>query len=205
MIEPGRALPGDADLVILPGSKATIADLCFLRETGWDVDLRAHLRRGGHIVGICGGYQMLGRVVDDPEGVEGPPERIDGLNFLDVETRLTSRKILSAVSGLEASTGRSISGYEMHMGRTEGRDCERPWLKLAGGREGAISNDGRVRGCYVHGLFAADEFRGAFLGSLRPRNTSGVSYEARVDDALDGWANHLEMHLDVERLLSLAR
>jgi adenosylcobyric acid synthase len=99
MIEPGRALPGDADLDVLPGSKSTIADLRFLRETGWDVDLRAHLRRGGHIVGICGGYQMLGRVVDDPEGVEGPPERIDGLGFLDVETRLTSSKILSPVSG----------------------------------------------------------------------------------------------------------
>jgi adenosylcobyric acid synthase len=99
MIEPGRALPGDADLDVLPGSKSTIADLRFLRETGWDVDLRAHLRRGGQIVGICGGYQMLGRVVDDPEGVEGPPERIDGLGFLDVETRLTSSKILSPVSG----------------------------------------------------------------------------------------------------------
>jgi adenosylcobyric acid synthase len=148
---------------------------------------------------------MLGRVVDDPEGVEGSPERIDGLGFLDVETRLTSRKTLSAVSGIEATTGRSISGYEMHMGRTEGRDCEQPWVKLTGRADGAMSRDARVRGCYVHGLFAADEFRGAFLGSLRARDTSGVSYEARVDDALDAWADHLGMHLDVERLLSFSR
>jgi adenosylcobyric acid synthase len=205
MIEPGRALPGDADLIILPGSKSTIADLRFLRQTGWDVDLRAHLRRDGQIVGICGGYQMLGRVVDDPEGVEGPPERIDGLGFLDVETRLTSSKTLSPVSGVEVTTGRSLSGYEMHMGGTEGRDCERPWLRLASRVDGAISRDGRVRGCYVHGLFAADEFRGAFLRSLRARNSSGVSYEARIDEALDAWANHLGMHLDVERLVSFAR
>jgi adenosylcobyric acid synthase len=205
MIEPGRALPGDADLVILPGSKSTIADLRFLRGTGWDVDLRAHLRRGGHVVGICGGYQMLGRVVDDPEGVEGPPERIAGLGFLDVETRLTSKKILSPVSGAEATTGRSVSGYEMHMGQTEGRDCGRPWLRLANGPDGAISRDGRVRGCYVHGLFAADEFRSAFLGNLRTRNSSGANYEVRVDEVLDAWAGHLESHLDVERLLSFAR
>jgi adenosylcobyric acid synthase len=205
MIEPGRALPGDADLIILPGSKSTIADLRFLRETGWDVDLRAHLRRGGHIVGICGGYQMLGRFVDDPEGVEGLPERIDGLGFLDVETWLTSSKTLLPVSGVEATTGRSISGYEMHMGRTEGKDCEQPWVKLAGRADGAMSRDARVRGCYVHGLFAADEFRGAFLESLLARNSSRVSYEARLDDALDAWAKHLEMHVDVERLLNFAR
>jgi len=205
MIAPGRALPGDADLIILPGSKSTIADLRFLRETGWDVDLRAHLRRGGHIVGICGGYQMLGRTVGDPEGIEGPPERIDGLGLLDVETRLTSTKVLSPVSGVEATTGRSISGYEMHMGRTEGRDCERPWLRLASRADGAISRDARVRGCYVHGLFAADEFRSAFLGSLRARMSSGVSFEARVDEALDCWANHLDAHLEVDRLVGFAR
>ena len=169
------------------------------------MDLHAHLRRGGHVVGICGGYQMLGRVVDDREGVEGPAERVDGLGLLDIETRLTSGKALTAVSGVDATTGEAISGYEMHMGRTEGRDCERPWLKLAGRADGATTRDARVRGCYVHGLFAADEFRGAFLESLRARNSSGVSYEARVDETLDAWANHLEAHLDVERLLSFAR
>jgi adenosylcobyric acid synthase len=205
MIEPGCALPGDADLVILPGSKSTIADLRFLREMGWDVDLRAHLRRGGHIVGICGGYQMLGRFVDDPDGVEGPRERIDGLGLLDVETRLTSRKVLTPVAGVEVSTGQAISGYEMHMGRTEGRDCERPWLSLGSHADGAISRDGHVRGCYVHGLFAADEFRGAFLGNLCARKSFGVNYETRVDEALDAWASHLELHLDIERLLSFAR
>jgi adenosylcobyric acid synthase len=205
MIEPGRALPGDMDLVILPGSKSTIADLRFLREMGWDIDLRGHLRRGGHVVGICGGYQMLGRVIEDPEGIEGPPERMAGLGLLDIETRLTSSKVLSPVSGSDATTGRRICGFEMHVGRTEGPDCERHWFQLAGRAEGAISRNGRVRGCYIHGLFATDKFRGTFLEGLRTRESTGFSYEASVDAALDAWADHLEAHLEVERIIGFSR
>jgi adenosylcobyric acid synthase len=205
MIEPGRALPGDADLVILPGSKSTIADLRSFREMGWDVDLKGHLRRGGYVVGICGGYQMLGRTIEDREGIEGAAERVDGLGLLDIETRLTAKKVLLPVSGVDITTGERIRGFEMHVGRTEGPDCERPWLRLDGRADGAISRDGRVRGCYVHGLFAADEFRAAFLSSLRMRESSGFGYESRVTASLDAWANHLEEHLDIERMIGFAR
>jgi adenosylcobyric acid synthase len=204
MIEPGRALPGDADLVILPGTKATIADLRFLRATGWDVDLQAHLRRGGHVVGVCGGYQMLGRVIEDADGIEGPPDRVEGLGLLDVETRIGRAKVLTPVRGVEVSSGKAVLGYEMHLGETHGPDRARPWLRLEGGAEGATSRDGRVRGSYVHGLFAADEFRHAFLAGIRHRATSGLSYEVVVDGVLDAWAAHLEAHLDVDRLLTFA-
>jgi len=205
MIEPGRALPGDVDLVILPGSKSTIADLRFFREMGWHVDLQGHLRRGGYVVGICGGYQMLGRAIEDREGIEGAAERVDGLGLLDIETLLTAKKVLLHVSGTDTTTGERIHGFEMHVGRTEGPDCERPWLRLAGRADGATSRDGRVRGCYVHGLFAADGFRSAFLASLRMRGSSGFGYESRVAASLDAWANHLEEHLEIERMIEFAR
>jgi len=205
MIEPGRALPGDVDLVILPGSKSTIADLRFFREMGWHVDLQGHLRRGGYVVGICGGYQMLGRAIEDREGIEGAAERVDGLGLLDIETLLTAKKVLLHVSGTDTTTGERIHGFEMHVGRTEGPDCERPWLRLAGRADGATSRDGRVRGCYVHGLFAADGFRSAFLASLRMRGSSGFGYESRVAASLDAWANHLEEHLEIERMIGFAR
>jgi adenosylcobyric acid synthase len=173
MVRPGDAIPGDCDLVILPGSKATIADLAALRAAGWDIDLRAHLRRGGRVLGICGGYQMLGRSVTDPDGIEGPPAHVDGLGLLDIQTVLTGDKLLSEVGGTVVEGGALFSGYEMHIGRTEGADCARPLLAFADGRrDGATSADGRVAGCYVHGLFAADRQAGRQFGrrALRRRH-----------------------------------
>lgn len=201
-IAPGHPLPRDADLIILPGSKATIADLAFLRAQGWDLDLATHLRHGGRILGICAGYQMLGSAVSDPLGVEGPPGSVDGLGLLDIATVMTGAKTLRQVEG--SGLGHPVRGYEMHMGQTEGGDRDRPLLTLEGQPDGAISADGRVMGCYLHGLFASDGFRRALLAMLKPGRTGELVYEAMVDQVLDRLADHMETHLDVERLLQIA-
>ena len=204
-IPPGQPLPGDADLVILPGSKATIADLDFLRRQGWDIDIAAHVRRGGRVLGICAGYQMLGNSVSDPHGVEGPAGGVAaGLGLLDVDTVMAGDKVLVEVAGHDAA-GRPVHGYEMHMGRTDGGDCARPVLMLDGQPDGAASADGRVRGCYLHGLFSSDPFRAALLAELRPGRESGLAYEVLVDEVLDRLADHLETAVDLDALLALAR
>lgn len=203
LIPPGEPLPGDADLVILPGSKATIADLAFLQAQGWDVDIAAHLRRGGHVLGLCGGYQMLGRSIADPDGIEGPPEHIAGLGLLDIETVLTGDKILRPVSARHLASGQPVTGYEIHLGRTSGHDCARPLLEIDGVPDGAARADGRVQGCYLHGLFASDGFRKAWLGGLGRQ--SGLAYEATVEATLDALADHCERHLDIDRIVAMAR
>lgn len=202
-VRPGNALPGDAQLVILPGSKSTLADLAALRAAGFDVDIAAHLRRGGHVLGLCGGYQMLGRRVEDPDGVEGPPGGADGLGLLDVETVLSGEKRLVPVQGRGAE-GAALAGYEMHMGRTQGPGCARPFAVLEpGGPEGAVSPDGRVTGTYIHGLFGETAQRGAWLARFAA-GAPRLDHEAQVEAALDALAAHLEAHLDMEALLSLA-
>ncbi|HNB26644.1 MAG TPA: cobyric acid synthase [Alphaproteobacteria bacterium] len=204
LVEPGHPLPADADLVLLPGSKSTIADLAALRAAGWDIDLKAHLRRGGRVLGLCGGYQMLGTRLDDPEGTEGPAGAVDGLGLLGVATVLGGDKALVEVAGAELASGRRVRGYEMHIGRTTGADCARPMLDLGGRADGAISADGRVMGTYVHGLFADDGFRHDFLNRLKARAESGLAYEAQVEQVLDQLADHLERHADTQRILDLA-
>lgn len=206
IVEMGDALPGDADVVFLAGSKATLADLKALRDAGWDIDIAAHHRRGGLVVGLCGGYQILGRTLADPDGIEGAPETLEGLGLLDVETVIGGDKSLVEVTGKEMLTGADVRGYEMHMGRTTGPDTTRPWLTLEGGRiDGAVSKDGRVMAGYLHGIFAADGFRHAFLSRLRDGRASEIDYAGRVDAALDGLAAHLEKHMDLDGLLALAR
>ncbi len=203
-VRPGSALPGDADLVLLPGSKATIADLTTLRAAGFDIDIAAHLRRGGKVLGLCGGYQMLGRTIADPNGVEGTPGRVEGLGLLDVETMLSDEKRLEPVSGVTGD-GVPFSGYEMHIGVTEGADCSRPFARLADGSpEGAISADGKVTGTYVHGLFADDRQRAAWLARFSAGATN-VAYETMVERTLDALGDHLAAHIDIDRLLKAAR
>lgn len=206
IVPPGRPLPV-CDLVLLPGSKATAADLKALRAEGWDIDILAHWRRGGRVVGLCAGYQMLGRSVSDPLGIEGPPGTVAGLGLLAVDTVLTADKALVLVEGSDRATGMRVRGYEMHVGATDGPDCARPMLLLDGARpDGAVSPDGRVQGCYVHGLFASDAFRASFLGALRPgRAPSAVAYEAEVDRTLDALADHVAGAVDLERVLQIAR
>ena len=204
MVPPGQPLPAPCELVVLPGSKATLADLSALRAEGWDIDLLAHRRRGGHVIGLCGGYQMLGTRIADPHGVEGPPGQAQGLGLLEVETVLTPHKRLATVHGEVVADGSAVQGYEMHLGVTDGADAARPMLRLQDGRaEGAVSEDGRVSGSYLHGLFAADGARRRLLGRLGlaapPRD-----HAAGVDAALDALAAHLERHVDIDRLLALA-
>jgi adenosylcobyric acid synthase len=205
-IDPGTAIPGDASLVILPGSKATIADLRIVRETGWDIDLKAHIRRGGNVLGICGGYQMLGREVADPLGIEGPAGTIEGLGMLDVATQLTSSKTLREANGRCCAARAAFRGYEMHVGRTEGPDhAARPLLTFDDGRvDGAISRDGRTSGCYVHGLFADDAQRAAWMHRLGADGTS-LRYEDDYEATLDALAAHLEQHVDCDAILAIAR
>lgn len=203
-LKPGEPIPGTARLVILPGSKATIADLAALRATGWDIDLASHVRRGGHVLGICGGYQMLGRSISDPDGLEGPPGAVPGLGLLEVDTVLAGRKILVETDATSRD-GLAITGYEMHVGRTTGPGCRTAMVHLPDGRrDGAVSDDGRISGCYLHGLFASDAFRSAFLETLEAP-TSPLRYEAEVDAVLDALADHLEAHVDCDRILALAR
>ena len=203
MIPEGRALPGDADLVVIPGSKSTIADLAHFRAQGWDIDLQAHLRRGGHVLGICGGYQMLGAEIADPDGIEGPPSTVAGLGLLDVRTVMVPEKRLALSQATYLPTGDAVSGYEIHIGTTDGPDCAHGWLSLDGRKEGAASADGRVMGCYLHGLFTADTFRQGYLARLG-RPVDGFDYARSVQDTLDALADHLEAHLDIDTLLALA-
>jgi adenosylcobyric acid synthase len=203
-LRPGTALPGDADLVILPGSKATIADLTALRAAGFDVDIAAHRRRGGQVLGLCGGYQMLGKSIGDPKGIEGPPGTAPGLGLLDVATVLSSEKRLEPVTG-QTRDGAPFAGYEMHMGVTTGPDCARPFARLADGSpEGAVSADGAVLGTYVHGLFSDDRQRSAWLARFAAP-ASAIAYDGLIDEILDRLARHLACHLDLDRLLSLSR
>ncbi len=202
-VKPGEPIPV-CDCIVLPGSKATIADLAFFRAQGWHVDLLAHVRRGGRVLGVCGGYQMLGNAVADPQGMEGPPGAADGLGLLDVETVLTAEKTLERVEGENAVNGAPFAGYAMHIGRTTGPDCERPLLRFGDGRlDGAVAPGGRVMGAYVHGLFTDDRQRAAFLAAFGA--DSSLAYETTVEATLDALADHLEAHLDCNGLLATAR
>jgi len=220
IIEPGTALPCGAHLVLIPGTKSTIAELRFFRSQGWDIDLAAHLRQGGQVLGICGGYQMLGREVIDREGLEGPPGRVPGLGHLDVVTEIGQHKHLANVHAEYVARGIMLTAYEIHMGRTTGPDHARAWLTVGRRREGAQSPDGRVQGCYLHGMFASDRFRTAWLERVRAEAPgieigagtgagtgadTGLNYSHEVESALDGLAAHLEEHVDLDLLLTLAR
>ncbi|MZR12700.1 cobyric acid synthase [Maritimibacter sp. DP07] len=204
IVPAGRPLPADADLVLIPGSKSTIADLADFRAQGWDVDLAAHIRRGGHVMGLCGGYQMLGREIVDADGLEGPPGAVPGLGHLDVVTRLEPEKHLSRTTAQDRDSGEPVTGYEIHLGRTAGPDTARAWLTIGDRPEGAADASGRVRGSYLHGLFESDGFRRAYLAGLGGE-MSELSYSSQVDETLDALAAHLETHLDIDALFAMAR
>ncbi|MDI6026842.1 cobyric acid synthase [Corticibacterium sp. UT-5YL-CI-8] len=203
-VPPGHRLPEDAGLVIIPGSKSTIADLIAFRCNGWGRDLADHRRRGGHVVGICGGYQMLGRVVADPHGIEGSVTEAEGLGLLDVETVMEPEKTVRNSTARSLRYGTELSGYEIHLGKTTGPDCARPVAEINGKPDGAASPDGKVFGTYLHGLFGADAFRGRFLAELGIQD-GGIDYRAQVETALDDIAAHLEKHLDCDAIFAAAR
>jgi adenosylcobyric acid synthase len=202
-VRPGEPIPAEADVVILPGSKSTIGDLAFLRAQGWDIDIKAHVRHGGQVLGLCGGYQMLGRTIADPDGIDGPAGTVEGLGLLDIATTMDADKSTTRVRGIHCATGSPVEGYEIHLGRTGGADCARPVVMIDGRPDGACSTDGRVQGTYLHGLFVNDGFRKAWLADLGI--ASSIAYEAQIESALDALADHLEAHLDIDRMLEIAR
>ncbi len=227
-VPPGRPLPRDAALIVIPGTKSTIADMEFVRSQGWDVDILSHVRHGGRVLGICGGYQMLGRTISDPNGIEGPPRTIPGLGLLDVDTVMTGDKTLREVTGVLTGFAGTISmgppgvgtgvdaaggsgraepmfaGYEMHVGQTIGAGTSRPMLRFNdGSTDGGVSVDGRIAGCYVHGLFAVTEARAALVAAIGAA-PSLDDHNARVDAALDEIAAELERCLDISTLAAIA-
>ena len=204
MVERGTPLPV-CDLIVVPGSKSTIADFRTLRDVGWDIDIAAHVRRGGHLLGLCGGYQMLGRSIADPQGIEGPAGSVPGLSLLQVDTVIAGEKALAEVSGMTVADAAPVKGYEMHMGVSTGPDTARPLVRFSDGRtDGAVSADGRVAGTYLHGFFADDAQRRAWIERLGG-TPSRHSHDADIQSTLDALADHLEAHIDVDRLLRLAR
>ena len=210
IVEPGEPINSDADLILIPGSKSTIGDLSFLVEQGWDIDIQAHIRQRKLVLGICGGYQMLGKLVSDPLGVEGNVGTAPGLGLLDVTTKLTSEKAVTKVSGTDIKFGKKITGYEIHIGSTYGPDCARPLVSIRSGNseerlDGASSPNGLVLGTYVHGLFIEDEFRHAFLQYCGLEKLSMSSFDLEIETALDEFSEHLDKNIDVPRLLDLAR
>ena len=204
-ISRGNALPGDADLIILPGSKTTVADLADLKQQGWDVDIQAHLRRGGALLGICAGYQMLGTTIDDPNKFESDFAAIDGLGIMNVLTVMGGDKSLVEVVATSSQGFGEFQGYEMHIGRTTGDDCGNPFAQIESGSVGAVSKNGKVMGCYLHGLFINDGFRQAFLAHIKPHKNSGIKYDLEVEEALDTVAVAFEAAINIDGLLAVAR
>ncbi|MTI10952.1 cobyric acid synthase [Rhodospirillaceae bacterium RKSG073] len=205
MVQAGEPIPGDADLILLPGSKTTMPDLKALRAQGWDIDIQAHLRRGGHVLGICAGFQMLGKKLADPQGIEGPAGEVDGLGLIDMSTTMSGDKRLVEISGIESSTSEAVYGYEMHMGRSEGEGLNNPMLILEGHPDGAVSSDGRIMGCYLHGLFASDNFRNEYLKRFRKDREASLDYEQMVEDVLDRFADHCEAQTDIPAMIEMAK
>lgn len=204
-VPPGKPLPRAADVIILFGTKSTLGDLAFLRDQGWDREVIEHARRGGRVLGLCGGFQMLGRTIHDPSGIDGPPGTAQGLGLLDLETTMTSEKTVRPVSGKGARDGAPVSGYEIHVGETRGADLARPMVHLETGDDGACSENGRVEGTYVHGLFTSDAFRAAWLERVRAGSSSDLHYNQTLELALDELADDLSRALEVQGLFAAAR
>ena len=199
-VRAGEALP-PSDLIILPGSKSTRSDLQRLREQGWDAALQRHLRYGGKVIGICGGFQMLGRWVHDPAGLEGEPGRSPGLGLLDFETTLEPEKQLRRVAGHLTLDHAEVTGYEIHAGVSTGPALDHPAAWLSEGRpDGALSDDGQILGAYLHGLFDAAPARDALLrwAGLAVRATP--DYRQLREDGINRLADALETHLDLRAL-----
>jgi adenosylcobyric acid synthase len=197
--------PPPADLIILPGSKNVRADLQWLRDNGWEEALRRHLRYGGKVIGICGGYQMLGEAIHDPLGLEGSPGSSEGLGWLALETTLHEEKRLTRVSGRLLLEGAAVEGYEIHMGVSRGAALQNPLVRLDGTTDGAISGDNQVLGSYLHGLFDRPEAAGALLRWAGLAGAEGLDYAALREQEIDRLADMMEAQLDMGRLLGLVR
>jgi adenosylcobyric acid synthase len=205
-VGPGEAFP-PCDLIVLPGSKSTRADLAWLRAQGWDAAILRHVRYGGRVIGICGGMQMLGRAVHDPDGIEGPAGSSPGLGLLDLETTLAPMKQLRNVRGRLAGGDTAVTGYEIHCGVSDGPDMARPAVSLDDGRgDGARSEDGHVVGTYLHGVFDHPEALAAWLGDAGLLAAAPLDIRALREATLERLADTIDAHMDtgtLERLFGL--
>jgi len=201
-VGPGQS-PPRCDLIILPGSKSTRADLAWLREQGWEVALARHLRYGGKVIGICGGFQMLGRRIHDPEGIEGAPGSSAGLGWLDIETTLEAGKQLRNVRGMLAlaDDAAPVSGYEIHCGASRGAALASAPIVLEEGRgDGARSDDDQILGTYLHGLFDSPPALATLLRWAGLEQAAPVDMQALRESAIDRLADAVEAHLDTAAL-----
>lgn len=201
-IGPGETIPS-ADLIILPGSKSVRADLQWLREQGWELAIRRHLRYGGKVFGICGGFQMLGKWIHDPDGLEGECGGCEGLAFFDMNTVMQPEKLLRNIQGTLAYSGAAVAGYEIHNGKTTFHQYYAPAILFDQGADGAISEDGLVMGCYPHGLFESSEACTAILnwaGLDDYGHGQSADYQTIRDTAVNRLADSVECYLDTDRL-----
>ncbi|MDQ2076730.1 cobyric acid synthase [Marinimicrobium sp. ABcell2] len=206
-VAPGEPLPA-CELIILPGSKSVRRDLALLREHGWDRDIQRHLRYGGKLMGICGGFQMLGTTIADPDGLEGPAGVSDGLQLLEFDTRLMPQKQLHRVSGalcLPSQQAAQAKGYEIHCGVSTGPALAQPVLQLTRGvADGAISTDGNILGTYLHGIFDQPEAQVALLQWAGLSSDTTLSIDELREQQLERLADTLADCLDNQWLKSLA-
>ncbi|MCW3478495.1 cobyric acid synthase [Neisseriaceae bacterium JH1-16] len=199
VVRAGETIP-PADLIVLPGSKNVRNDLDWLRENGWEPAISRHLRYGGKLIGICGGFQMLGTQLHDPLGLESAAGSSAGLGVLDMETTLTEQKRLERVEGRLAFADAAVSGYEIHMGVSIGPALAAPAVTLPGGADGAVSADGQVLGTYLHGLFDHADACRALLAWVGLAEPVVVDYRAERERHIDRLADMLEQHLDLSRI-----
>jgi len=198
----GGGIPA-ADLIVLPGSKNVREDLAWLRREGWEPAIHHHLRYGGKLIGLCGGYQMLGRAIDDPQGIEGACGGCAGLGLLDLETRLEPHKQLRNVTGRLAIADVPVEGYEIHAGVTRGEALGRPAIYLPGGSDGAVSEDGRILGTYLHGLFENAAACAALLEWAGAGAMPEQDYRGQREASIERLADAVVRHLDQPRLLEI--
>ncbi len=204
-VPPGEPLPRDADVILLLGTKSTLADLAFLRHQGWDHDIMVHVRHGGHVLGLCGGYQMLGTYLSDPDHVDGKASSAKGLGLLDVTTTMSPHKTVSPASAYCPHSACHVQGYEIHAGITKGSDTRHPMFTRNGIDEGAINSTGKVQGTYLHGLFSNDAYRHWWLDQIRQGDRNINNYCATVDQALEDLADELTRVCDVQSILNTAK
>lgn len=204
-VPPGHIIPQDVNAIIIPGTKSAMGDLAFMREQGWDHDIIAFARNGGRVLGVCGGYQLLGQSIHDPDGVDGNAGSTLALGLLNVNTHMHAEKQTCEATGLCMRSNLPLSGYEIHVGISTGPDTHRPMATINDHADGAISESGNVEGTYLHGLFSNDQFRSWWLESIKTGSSSQFNYESFVEKELDNLADGIEKSLDVEALFADAK
>ncbi len=212
-LKAGEVIAQGVDLILLLGSKSTCNDTVFLKKQGWHIDILAHVRRGGYVMGICAGFQMLGQSISDENLIEGKIKKVEGLGLFKMKTVLKKQKNLTQVNGkvvFKNNKTANITGYKMHMGVSTGIDLNNPFATLDEfGNDGAVSKNGLIIGTYIHGIFNNDEFRNEFLNKFRKNNmkqkVKNENYLYKLDKTLDELAQHLEKNLKIDEIIKIAK